>query len=326
MPSTAHNRPGLTSDDIWQHVVAAAICKDDTVLIAQRAEHLHQGGKWEFPGGKVEDNETATDALRRELQEELGITPTLMEPLIKVRHAYPEKHVLLDVWYVSEFTGCAHSREQQQIRWVSVGELERYTFPDANRAIIRALSLPPVYLITPEFDGLLKPFLAHLEHALQGDVRLVQLRSKNIDTTEFARLARMVVDLCHRHEVRVLLNAALKTMENLGADGIHLSSMELLQLSARPLPHDRLIAASCHNEQELVKANQIDADFVVISPVQATQSHPDAEPLGWQIFSQLSEIATVPVYALGGLTMKDLPKAKQHGAQGIAAIRNLWPD
>lgn len=124
------------------HVAAAVILdRDDNnkILIAKRPDHVHKGGLWEFPGGKVEVGEHVFEALSRELEEELAVLVLQAEPLIKVQHDYPEKSVLLDVWKVTEFSGNAKGNEGQSIAWVSVGQLNEYAFPEANHAIIDEL-------------------------------------------------------------------------------------------------------------------------------------------------------------------------------------------
>ena len=133
------------------HVAAAVIRgADGQILLAKRPEDKHQGGLWEFPGGKVESGETVQAALARELEEELDIRPTAARPLIQVRHDYPDKQVLLDVWEVSAFTGEPHGAEGQPLAWVSPRQLGDYEFPAANRPIVAAARLPEQYLITPE--------------------------------------------------------------------------------------------------------------------------------------------------------------------------------
>jgi 8-oxo-dGTP diphosphatase len=109
------------------------------ILIALRPEQIHQGGLWEFPGGKVEADETVQQALVRELSEELGIEATHFRSLLDIRHDYGDKVVLLDVWWVDQFCGEPEGREGQPIRWVLPEDLSNYPFPEANRAIVDAV-------------------------------------------------------------------------------------------------------------------------------------------------------------------------------------------
>ena len=109
------------------------------ILIAKRAEHKHQGGCWEFPGGKVETGETVRQALDRELEEELGIEVVTASSLMTVNHNYNDKQILLDVWQVTEFTGTARGNEGQAVRWIKIEEFGNYPFPEANRGIIERI-------------------------------------------------------------------------------------------------------------------------------------------------------------------------------------------
>ena len=106
------------------------------VLVTQRAAGTHLAGFWEFPGGKVEPAEPVQAALKRELDEELGIQVTQCRPLLEVRHRYSDKAVRLDVWQVSSFDGEPHGREGQPLSWVSLGNLAYEHFPAADRPII----------------------------------------------------------------------------------------------------------------------------------------------------------------------------------------------
>lgn len=122
-------------------VVAAAILSTngEELFIARRKKEVHQGGLWEFPGGKKEAGETPLVALNRELQEELGIKAQHAEPLIKLSHDYGDKLVELDVYKVTEFSGEAHGAEGQETRWIKLKDIHQYDFPEANMAIIEAL-------------------------------------------------------------------------------------------------------------------------------------------------------------------------------------------
>ena len=109
------------------------------ILITRRAPDTHQGGLWEFPGGKVEEGESPGGALARELREELGIEIGHTTALLKVHHDYGDKAVLLDVQVVWEFRGEARPLEGQPMAWVSLQELGEYSFPEANVPIVRAV-------------------------------------------------------------------------------------------------------------------------------------------------------------------------------------------
>jgi 8-oxo-dGTP diphosphatase len=126
--------------------VAVGVLRDSSgnILISRRHVDAHQGGLWEFPGGKVEPGEAVVDALRRELLEELGVYIADARPLLDVQHDYPDKAVWLDVWLVREFSGDPLGREGQAVLWVSPAELARYEFPAANTPIVAACQeLPP---------------------------------------------------------------------------------------------------------------------------------------------------------------------------------------
>lgn len=128
----------MTAKRVW---VAVGVIRDASgrYCIGQRGVHQHQGGKWEFPGGKVEAGESLQQALTRELREELAIDVLACQPLLKIVHDYPDKQVLLDVWLVSEFAGEARGVEGQPLRWVTLDELVNYSFPEANLGIVTHL-------------------------------------------------------------------------------------------------------------------------------------------------------------------------------------------
>ncbi|MFD1215297.1 8-oxo-dGTP diphosphatase MutT [Microbulbifer celer] len=122
------------------HVAVGVILgADSRILLAKRPDHLHMGGRWEFPGGKVEPEETIQQAMSRELREELAIDVVSMEKLIEVRHDYGDKQVFLDTWCVTEFSGEPAGVEGQQLAWVSASALADYHFPDANQPIVEAV-------------------------------------------------------------------------------------------------------------------------------------------------------------------------------------------
>ncbi len=294
------------------------------MLLALRPDHLHQGGLWEFPGGKVEADEEVLAALKRELCEELGITVISARPLIRIRHHYPDKAVLLDVWRVDGFTGQAVPHAAQRLEWIKPEDLMGRNYPAANLPILAALRLPFLYLISGEPTLGVAHFLEILESCLRGGAQLIQLRAKTLDEAAYRVLAQQVQQRCRQHGAKLLLNAIPEVAQELGADGVHLSSQRLMKLATRPMGKDKWVAASCHNAQELAHAEQIGVDFVVVSPVLPTRSHSGAAHLGWEGLRTLTEQARMPVYGLGGLGLEHLNALYQNGAQGVALLSRVW--
>jgi 8-oxo-dGTP diphosphatase len=121
------------------HVAVGVILdRENRVLLTRRAQDVHQGGLWEFPGGKVESGESVQQALARELREELGIEIGRTTSLLEVSHDYGDKAVLLDVHLVLEFSGEARGLEGQPLEWVAATALPEYEFPAANVPIVEA--------------------------------------------------------------------------------------------------------------------------------------------------------------------------------------------
>jgi len=298
--------------------VVAAIIRNqhNDILLARRAQHAHQGGLWEFPGGKIESGELPTQALQRELKEELGIRGQLDYPLITIQHDYADKSVQLDVWQV-RCTDVAYGKEGQDIRWIKAHELNNYTFPAANQGIVKAALLPDHYAISPDLGNDDNAFLNAIDHSLQHGIKLLQLRLA--DANAYARVLPKVLQLCQAQGTDLYLNSnVLHSHITIPSQcGIHLKSSALASYSANT-PHR--LAASCHHQADIQRANALKTEFMVLSPVKTSSSHPEAQPMNWLQFWQLSQYANSPIYALGGLQTQQLDCARAHGAQGIAGI------
>ncbi|WP_446808461.1 Nudix family hydrolase [Methylomonas sp. 2BW1-5-20] len=307
----------MTNNSLPLHVAVGVIRDGDgRILITQRAKHAHQGGLWEFPGGKLEAGEPVQQALARELAEEVGIQVQTATPLIKINHDYGDRHVLLDVWNVTAFTGQARGCEGQEMRWVKVEQLREFSFPVANVPIIAAAQLPHYYAILEGRS--VAEALDNCRRILAADIKLVQFRVKSLPIADLQNLFEQVSQLCRQQQVSLLVNADLP-VDTANAQGLHLSSCALLTCNERPNGYS-WVAASCHNLDELKQAETLGLDFAVLAPVQPTASHLDATPLGWRTFAELLEQINLPVFALGGLGRHDLDRALAAGAQGIAGI------
>lgn len=305
--------------------VAVVINSQQQVLIAKRALHLHQGGLWEFPGGKLESGEAVEQALVRELKEELDLDAEHFMPMLQVRFDYSDKPVLLDVWRVDKFSGDPVGLQGQPVQWVAIDDLVNYPFPAANRAIITALRMPQEMLITGDWSDHTE-FFFRLNCALDAGVKLVQLRAHGLDQQAYMDLAVEARKLCQQYQARLLANTSPQLFSKLSVDGLHLSSTQAGRCAQRPIPQEVLLGVSCHSQAEIDHAIKIDADYLCVSPVFHTSSHPGQQPLGLAMFKQLVSKAPVPVYALGGIHESNQQQVLAAGAYGFAAIGYRWSD
>jgi 8-oxo-dGTP diphosphatase len=295
---------------------------DGQVLLGQRPEGKPWAGWWEFPGGKIEQGETPFHALQRELHEELGIEAEVAHPWVTRTFEYPERIVKLRFFVIPQWRGEPHGRENQQLSWQFPQSVAVGPMLPANAPILEALNLPPVYAITNLHELGRERFFDGLQHALTQGVRLIQVREKQLSPDEQERFCAEVIALARPYGARVLLNGEVETALRAGADGIHLSSARLAALTERP--QGMLCAASCHNREELEAAERLACDFVLLSPVMVTPSHPDVAPLGWESFRGMLADYSLPVYALGGMRTEFLAEAWASGAHGIAMQRAIW--
>ena len=304
-------------------VAAAVIQKTGgEFLLAQRPAGKVYAGYWEFPGGKVEPGESAADALKRELQEELGIEVATVFPWVTRDFDYEHAFVRLRFFRVFDWRGELQNREQQQFAWQSAGNVDVAPVLPANGPILRALELPDIYGITCASQIGHTEFLSRLGTALERGLRLIQVREKSMPDDARREFAREVVVMAHRYGARVLVNSTSKLAEEVGADGIHMTAAQLMACSRRPTTP--WCAASCHNAEELRRARDLGVDFVVLGPVATTPTHPGAPALGWERFAKLIADFPLPVFALGGMSRNDLNAARQHGAHGLAMMRGAW--
>jgi 8-oxo-dGTP diphosphatase len=124
-----------------KRVVAALILKDDRILACQRTRHQVMPLKWEFPGGKIEEGEQPRDALRRELEEELGIEAAIGNEVARIHHEYPAGgSVELRFFEVHDYRGEIENRIFREIRWVSRKELLELDFLEADRTLVEDLA------------------------------------------------------------------------------------------------------------------------------------------------------------------------------------------
>ncbi|WP_245573876.1 Nudix family hydrolase [Neptunomonas japonica] len=306
------------------HVAAAVIDDGEgNIFLAKRPDDKHQGGLWEFPGGKVEQGESSEVALARELDEEIGIKVNQVEPLIQIPYHYSDKSVFLDVFRVTGFSGEAWGKEGQEVRWVPLNELDSYPFPAANKPILNAVLLPDKLLITKVYNSL-SECISGTEGAINNfSLSWFMLRQKQLSEEEYVQWVRGMREVSPLNSKRLMLSCSVGLANSLKADALHLTSQRLMEMSGREEFSGRFLGASCHTQEELNKAQLMQCDYATLSPINPTKSHPDTPALGWEAASSIIAHAALPVFLLGGMNQNDLIQAKSIGAQGIAAI-NAW--
>lgn len=331
MKKMVHVAVGVIFDCSLESAMSSGEATEKSILIAKRADHQHQGGLWEFPGGKVEEGESVQVALQRELEEELGLQAAIddMRPLISIPFHYPDKSVLLDVWAVynagafKEALGKdALGKEGQPLVWAKQSDLASYEFPAANKAIINALLLPKKIAITQDNND---PdiILSEVANTLKNHTDVwIQLRAPSLDQVQYTQLAMKLYGLCHEAGSKLIWNCSLNWYQIAFADGLHLSGINYAEAKAvqRPIPENQWLSMACHSLAELERAQEL-FDYVLVSPVHKTLTHSEAKALNWSGFKAISEQARIPCYGLGGLQLSDLEKCIQQGGQGISGIR-----
>jgi 8-oxo-dGTP diphosphatase len=305
--------------------VVAGVLENDAgeILLAQRPCDKPMPGRWEFPGGKRRDREAPIDALQRELGEEIDVRADGFRPLIRLHHDYDALSVELDVYRVTAWHGEPRPLEGQSLAWVSVSGLGERNLLEADGPIVAALKLPDRCWVTSCPGDDVNGWFARIETTVGNGLDMLQCRLSRLASAERIGLGRKVRALCRRHGTLFIWNGAPADAERLDADGVHLSAHRLHERLSRPLTGAHWVGASCHSAKDIQRANSLGLDYIFIGTVKPTPSHPGGPTLGWDGFERLASISSVPAYAIGGMTLEDIDRARDTGGQGIAAIRAL---
>lgn len=287
------------------HVVAGAIADGEgRILIAQRPRGRHMAGRWEFPGGKLASGEDPYAGLQRELAEELGVAVREARPLIRLRHEYPDRRVLLDVWQVTAYDGEPQALDAQALAWARPDELPKHDLIEADRAIVTALRLP------------------RLARALAPGESLQSIRGSAAQTI-FWPLAddggnepdRDAVAAARSAGHRVFVLGAdvdaVRVAALAGCDGV------VLRWAGQNLSVDRsgafLVGVHCQDAEEAAQAVSEGAHFLVLAP--------EDGPLTERLLERLCILLGRPVFAGWYADARRLERLQQLGAHGCAVRR-----
>lgn len=323
-------------------------------LLAKRHAHQHQGDKLEFVGGKIEQGETAKNALIREVSEELGVAidDCQIDKMGVICHDYGDKLVKLVVYRVflcdnvyQHLANKSVGADNQALSWHSLDELLNLKdkLPTANAQILDWLTIPSVLPVSDSLENLTNAgitFVERYQHLPKSALLRVRL-SDDWQTVaqELQTLANIRPDLGYLVPMG-LLDFDKNLLEKLNIKGIHLTQNEVAQLSTQEWCAFQTlkkikayaflglkIISSCHDKKSVNIINALQKKLpiwaVFVSPVKPTQTHPNALPIGFDGLAKLVQACDVPVWALGGLAPDDLPIAQSVGAVGVAGIRGF---
>ena len=302
--------------------VAVLINNNRQVLLGQRLHPKSWEGWWEFPGGKIEKGETSVDALYREIDEEIGVKITQFKKWVIRKYSHGGNDITLHFFKVYGWEGEVTSKENQKLVWTHLQNPNVSPILPANLFIQKAFDLPKYYAITNLSETSKKVFFNQLQNRISNGLKMIQVREKNISFDEFKIFSNEVIKICKPKGVKVIINSDVNLAYEIKADGVHLRSKDLI--SIKKIPKNLIVSASCHTQEEIYIAEKLNINFLVLSAIKKTLSHPDIKPIGWDEFEKIVNRVNTPIYALGGLGVNDYSVALENGAIGIASQRSIW--
>jgi len=306
--------------------VAIGIVKNPrgAVLISKKKKEDYLEGLWELPGGKKEAGETIGNTLRRELKEELGIEVLRYRPLIKISVSDRYPAINLNVFEVIDWCGEPKGEEGQEILWLVQEKFSDFSFPENNFGINSAVFLPSLVAVTPPLGRDIDEYTREIKRLVKNGVKLVQVRPLTENEKVLKDLGNSLSEIMSTGEANLMINGKLSQFNHISFQGLHLNCQEARKYHTRPISRFHLLSTSCHNIKEVEHAEKIGVDFIYLSPINKTVTHRARSPLGWVELQYLVKNCSVPVYALGGLTLPDVVSARELGCQGIALKSALW--
>jgi len=270
---------------------------------------------YEFPGGKINDNESSKDALIREIQEELSITVTKSNKINKLTHKYQDLDVELHIFNIDDYEGQIKALERQKIKFFSLQQLNNKVI-DSTYRILKILRLPKYYIMTKSIHKNIAHDLSNLN--IYGDY-FIRMRFNN-NPDSYDKMLREASIFCKKNNIRLIVDYPYKS--NYYHTGIHYNSIDLHKSCLQE--NDLLTrSASCHTQNDILKANELNLDFIILSPIVISRSS-SYEAIGWDVFNKLASIANMPVFALGGIQENHMDKCEINNGYGLAGISNFW--
>jgi thiamine-phosphate pyrophosphorylase len=337
---------------------AAVVClRDGCVLLARRA-HEPSRGRWSFPGGKIRAGETARRAAEREALEETGLRVRTLEVVDVYDALFPPFHYCVADYLSVPLDAGAEplaGSDALDARWVPFDEFDEYDPTPAMRCVLqrarwmldhrdesppalgleRTVAPTGISLGHPQRERICGLYVitdAHLQRhrshdeiaaaALAGGARIIQLRDKSTDAGMLLPAARAIRERCRGAGALFIINDRIDLALAAGADGVHLGQTDLpVEIARRILGSERLIGVSVENVVQVRRAEAEGADYLGVGPVYGSATKADAgAPVGPAQIRDFSAATTLPIVAIGGITLERVPEVLAAGAASTAVI------
>lgn len=315
LPSTSRDSTGGSVVDV---AVGVLRVPDGRVLLAERLAGSIGAGFWELPGGKVESGEDASDAVVRELLEEVGVQALDLGRKRVYEHQFPARRVRVHCFPVRRWSGEPWGKEGQRVAWVDPQRPQVGPLLPSLELPLTSLGLPDLLAVADvgRNAGAADQLLREVASLAAGGLGLLIVQAREFAPSQRVQYARRLREAARGTGLRLLLSGTALEARQGGMCGLHSSSDALVAASERP--PTRLWAVSAHEAAGLERADKLGAQLALVSPVLPLDSHPSDPALGWDGLRRLAAATPVPVYALGGLGADDLQTARAAGARGVA--------
>ena len=311
---------------VTEVAVGVLLRADDAVLLADRPVGKPYAGYWEFPGGKIEPGESVEHALQRELHEELGIDIGGSTPWVTFEFDYPHAYVRLHFRRIYDWCGTPRGREGQRLAFFRLLDEPPQPLLPAAVPALRWLGLPTLIAEVTLDDA--DQQLSQLERAFAQGVRMVALRA-SARSFGFGAVEAFVQEVRIRADAvcgRVVLDDELARIVGAAGPAEHAISLltDRSTSTLDPRPAASWVGLRTTNRAAIVRAAALGYDFAVIGPVLPKPADAIDAAIGWHGFEALSQHASMPILAAGGLELDDLAFARQAGAHGLLLPVSAW--
>ena len=300
------------------HCSVGVIKNCDAYFLIQRQKYPYHG-YFEFPGGKIEKEEQPLEALQRELFEELNIRIQKADFVYKITHEYKEFRVCLYIYRIKKYKGDIKSSNKQEHIYCKKDSFKDIQCLESTYRIIKLLSLPKYLAISKPSNKIFPYNLTTLDKSLGI---LIRLRNNNNPYKNNFKNMVEFSQTCQNKNIGLIIDHPYERECLANYNGIHFKSDYLVSMENIP-NNFKYYSCSCHNVNEINKANSLNFDYIIISPVKESK-YPNQKCLGWEGFEKLSNHANMPTFALGGISKEDLFLSHKNGGYGVAGIRKFW--